>query len=134
MRGPDGGGDPGAAGSASSRETRSAAIGTSVGDPSGAPAGLRRADLSPDPIEQFGRWFAEAEADERIVFAEAVCLSTLGPDATPEGRMVLLKDFGHRGFVFYTTLESAKGRSLAAHPRAGMTFHWQPPARRSESP
>ncbi len=90
---------------------------------------LRRGDLSPDPVEQFARWFAEAEADPRIVFAEAVCLSTLGPGGTPEGRMVLLKHFDARGFVFYTNLESAKSRSLAERPRAGMTFYWQPPGR-----
>lgn len=90
---------------------------------------LRGADLSPDPVEQFSRWFAEAEADPRIVFAEAVCLSTLGPGGTPEGRMVLLKRFDARGFVFYTNLESAKSRSLAGCPRAGMTFYWQPPGR-----
>ncbi len=89
-------------------------------------ASLKRDDLSPDPVEQFGRWFAEAEADPRIVFAEAVCLSTLGPGDTPEGRMVLLKHFDERGFVFYTNLESAKSHALNAHPRAGMTFYWQP--------
>lgn len=87
---------------------------------------LRRGDLSPDPVEQFGRWFAEAEADPRIVFAEAVCLSTAGPGNTPEGRMVLLKHFDARGFVFYTNLGSAKSRSLEGHARAGMTFYWQP--------
>ncbi len=87
---------------------------------------MKRSALSPDPIEQFGRWFADAEAEPRIVFAEAVCLSTLGPGKTPEGRMVLLKHFDERGFVFYTNLESTKARSLARHPRAGMTFHWQP--------
>lgn len=87
---------------------------------------LAHGDLAADPIEQFGRWFAEAEADPAIVFAEAACLSTLGPDDTPEGRMVLLKGFDERGFVFYTNLQSDKGRSLAAHPRAGMTFYWQP--------
>ena len=89
-------------------------------------ASLGRGDLSPDPVEQFGRWFAEAETDSRIVFAEAVCLSTLGPGDTPEGRMVLLKHFDARGFVFYTNLESAKSRSLEGHARAGMTFYWQP--------
>ena len=92
--------------------------------PTGAP--LRRGDLSPDPVEQFGRWFGEAEADSGIVFAEAVCLSTVGPGNTPEGRMVLLKHFDARGFVFYTNLGSAKSRSLAGHARAGMTFYWQP--------
>ncbi len=90
---------------------------------------LTRGDLSPDPIEQFGRWFEEAAADPRIVFAEAVCLSTLGPGETPEARMVLMKDFDHRGFVFYTNFESDKARSIIAHPRAGMTFYWQPLAR-----
>ncbi len=88
--------------------------------------GLARGDLSSDPVEQFARWFADAEAEPRIIFAEAVCLSTLGPDSTPEGRMVLLKHFDERGFVFYTNLESGKGRSLIAHPKAGMTFYWQP--------
>ena len=90
---------------------------------------LTRGDLSPDPIEQFGRWFEDAAADPRIVFAEAVCLSTLGPGETPEARLVLMKDFDHRGFVFYTNFESDKARSIIAHPRAGMTFYWQPLAR-----
>ena len=90
---------------------------------------LTRGDLSPDPIEQFGRWFEDAAADPRIVFAEAVCLSTLGRDETPEARMVLMKDFDDRGFVFYTNFESEKARSIIAHPRAGMTFYWQPLAR-----
>lgn len=88
--------------------------------------GLARSDLASDPVEQFACWFAHAEAEPRIVFAEAVCLSTLGPNSTPEGRMVLLKHFDERGFVFYTNLESGKGRSLAAHPKAGMTFYWPP--------
>ncbi len=90
------------------------------------PRGLHRRDLAADPIDQFARWFAEAAAHPGIVFAEAVCLSTLGPNRTPEGRMVLLKGFDERGFVFYTNLESGKGRALAAHSRAGMTFYWQP--------
>lgn len=90
------------------------------------PSGLALADLASDPLEEFARWFAAAEAEPGIVFAEAVCLSTLGPEDTPEGRMVLLKHFDARGFVFYTNLDSHKGRALAAHPRAGMTFYWQP--------
>ena len=91
-----------------------------------SPLGLSRRELSPDPFGQFERWFAAAEAERAIVFAEAVCLSTLGPGGTPEGRMVLLKGFDARGFVFYTNLGSAKAVSLARHPRAGMTFYWQP--------
>ena len=95
-------------------------------NPGPPPAGLARRDMSEDPVEQFALWFAAAEAERAIVFAEAVCLSTLNPDGTPEGRMVLMKGFDEEGFVFYTNLESAKARSLAAHPRAGMTFYWQP--------
>jgi len=87
---------------------------------------LTRGDLAADPFEQFAQWFADAEAEPGIVFAEAVCLSTLGPNETPEGRMVLLKHFDEHGFVFYTNLDSGKGRSLATHPKAGMTFYWQP--------
>lgn len=94
--------------------------------PNSPPPGLVRRELSPDPIVEFARWFAAAEAEDAIVFAEAVCLSTLGADATPEGRMVLMKGFDKRGFVFYTNLGSAKAASLAGHPRAGMTFYWQP--------
>ena len=84
-------------------------------------------DLSSDPVEQFGRWFGEAQEDPGVLLSEAACLSTLGPNRTPEGRMVLLKNFDARGFVFYTNLESNKARALHKHARAGMTFHWQPP-------
>ncbi|MGI9628689.1 MAG: pyridoxamine 5'-phosphate oxidase [Longimicrobiales bacterium] len=90
------------------------------------PTPLRASGLNPDPIEQFRGWFAEAEAHEDIPFAEATCLSTLGPEQTPEGRMVLLKGCDARGFVFFTNVRSNKGRSLRAHPKAGMTFHWAP--------
>ena len=83
-------------------------------------------ELLEDPISQFAAWFAEAQAHGEIAFAETACLSTLGPDQTPEGRMVLLKGFDERGFVFYTNLESNKARSLGDHPKAGLTFHWIP--------
>lgn len=88
---------------------------------------LSATDLSSDPVEQFRRWFEQAREDPGVVLAEAACLSTLGPNRTPEGRMVLMKEFGARGFVFYTNLESNKAHALHEHPWAGMTFHWQPP-------
>ena len=89
---------------------------------------LSAAELSDDPVEQFGRWFADAQADPGVVLPEAACLSTLGPNRTPEGRMVLVRRFDSRGFVFYTNLESNKARALDRHARAGLTFHWQPPS------
>lgn len=89
---------------------------------------LSAAELSDDPVEQFGRWFADAQADPGVVLPEAACLSTLGPNRTPEGRMVLVRRFDSHGFVFYTNLESNKARALDQHARAGLTFHWQPPS------
>lgn len=88
--------------------------------------GLDLKDLSSDPIDQFRTWFEEARRHPEIAFPETACLSTLGPDQTPEGRMVLVKGFDHRGFAFFTNLESHKARSLREHPRAGLTFHWIP--------
>lgn len=87
-------------------------------------------DLLPDPVEQFRRWFDQAVEDPGVALAEAACLSTLGPDRTPEGRMVLMKGCDARGFVFYTNLGSKKASALRRHARAGLTFHWQPPAGR----
>lgn len=79
---------------------------------------------SNDPIEQFGRWFAEAAAEKTIRLPEAACLSTIGVDDYPEGRMVLLKSFDARGFVFFTNWKSAKGRAMTRIPRAALTFYW----------
>lgn len=96
-----------------------------------AQAGLSAAELSADPVEQFGRWFAEARDHPQIVLPEAACLSTLGPGQTPEGRMVLVRGFGPAGFVFYTNLGSNKAKSLSLHPKAGLTFFWEPMGRQA---
>jgi len=83
-------------------------------------------DLKPDPFDQFTVWFSDAKKKMGQEGATAMCLSTLDAQGYPEGRMVLLKDFDPRGFVFYTNLNSTKGRAIVAHPRAGLTFYWQP--------
>jgi pyridoxamine 5'-phosphate oxidase len=81
-------------------------------------------DLDPDPLRQFERWFAEA-AD--IVRApEAMGIATANRDAVPSLRMVLLKGFDERGFVFFTGYESRKGSELAENPRAALLFYWDP--------
>ena len=85
---------------------------------------LNREMLLPDPIDQFRIWFDDAVERSGLADPNAMCLSTLSPEGMPEGRIVLLKEVDPRGFVFYTNLESSKGRALAAHPRAGLTFHW----------
>lgn len=86
-------------------------------------AGLDEADLDPDPIRQFGRWFAEAEA-AGVPEPTAMTLATVGGDGQPSARVVLLKGFDGRGFVFYTNYGSAKGDDLAANPRAALSFFW----------
>ncbi len=84
---------------------------------------LRRAELAADPIEQFGRWFAEAM--EEVPLAEAMTLATIGADGGPDARMVLLKGHGADGFRFFTNFESAKAEQLAAAPRAALVVHWR---------
>jgi pyridoxamine 5'-phosphate oxidase len=86
-------------------------------------AGLSEADADPDPFAQFGRWFDEAlRADLRE--ANAMTVATATPDGVPSARIVLLKSWDARGFVFYTNYEGQKGRELAANPVAALLFYW----------
>ena len=77
-----------------------------------------------NPIEVFTSWLAEAETKEPRD-ATAMTLATVGADGMPSARMVLLKGVDEDGFVFYTNLESTKGRQLLAHPKAALVFHWK---------
>ncbi len=80
-------------------------------------------DVAADPLEQFRRWFADAEA--ALPLAEAMALATATPDGSPSVRMVLLKGADELGFVFHTNYGSRKGAELAANPRAALLFHWR---------
>jgi pyridoxamine 5'-phosphate oxidase len=84
---------------------------------------LTESDLDPDPLRQFEAWFEEARA-ARIELAEATALATATRDGRPSVRMVLMKGYDERGFVFYSSYESRKGRELAENPRAAMCFYW----------
>jgi pyridoxamine 5'-phosphate oxidase len=77
-----------------------------------------------DPIALFDEWLREALQKEPND-ANAMALATTDADGLPDVRMVLLKDVDAQGFVFYTNLESAKGRELAANPKAALLFHWK---------
>ncbi|MBK5188066.1 MAG: pyridoxamine 5'-phosphate oxidase [Gemmatimonadaceae bacterium] len=79
-----------------------------------------------DPIEEFRALFAQAQAVDRARLPEphAMSLATVGADGAPSVRMVLLKDVDERGFVFFTNLNSHKGRELTANPRAALCFYW----------
>jgi pyridoxamine 5'-phosphate oxidase len=77
-----------------------------------------------DPMVLFGAWMAEAAKSEPNE-PEAMALATVDDSGRPNVRMVLLKAADARGFVFYTNTESAKGRELAAHASAALSFHWK---------
>lgn len=78
-----------------------------------------------DPFVQFRAWFAAAEV-ANVATVNAMTLATVDRDGWPQARIVLLKEIDARGLVFYTNYESAKGRELAAHPRASVLFFWEP--------
>ena len=82
-----------------------------------------------EPFALFAQWFGDAEKSE-LNDPNGMALATVDADGLPNVRMVLLKgvdgaDATERGFVFYTNLESAKGRELAAEPKAALCFHWK---------
>ncbi|WP_374346965.1 pyridoxamine 5'-phosphate oxidase [Phenylobacterium sp.] len=77
-----------------------------------------------DPFALFADWLADASAKE-VNDPNAMAIATADEDGLPDVRMVLLKDAGPDGFVFYTNLGSAKGRQLAANPKAALLFHWK---------
>lgn len=77
-----------------------------------------------DPYTRFAEWFAAAQASE-VNDPNAMALATATPDARPAVRIVLLKAWDARGFVFYTNLDSRKGRELAANPQVQLDLHWK---------
>ena len=77
-----------------------------------------------DPFSLFEEWFTSARAREQAD-ANAMVLSTVDADGLPDSRMVLMNGRSPEGIVFYTNSESAKGRQLAANPRAALLFHWK---------
>ncbi|RTL55330.1 MAG: pyridoxamine 5'-phosphate oxidase [Bradyrhizobiaceae bacterium] len=79
---------------------------------------------SAEPFALFDAWLKEASASEPND-PNAMALATVDAEGLPDVRMVLLKGFDEDGFVFYSHLNSAKGRELAANPRAALLFHWK---------
>ncbi len=81
-------------------------------------------DADQDPIELFRQWLGDAEKSEPND-PNAMALATADARGRPSVRMVLLKGVDGRGFVFYTNLDSDKGRQLAENPFAALCFHWK---------
>lgn len=75
------------------------------------------------PKEQFIQWFKEAQ-EVGVPEPNAMTLATVAPDGQPKARIVLLKQFDDRGFVFFTNYQSAKGQEIAVEPRASLLFWW----------
>ncbi len=79
---------------------------------------------STDPLDLFEEWMGHARTSEPND-PNAMALATVDADGMPDVRMVLLKGADRDGFVFYTNLESAKGRELQGQPKAALCFHWK---------
>ena len=85
---------------------------------------LLEQNVSPDPFDQFEKWFADA-VDAKLDLPDAMTLATATPDGIPSARMVVLRGFDTNGFCFYTDYESQKGRELAENPNAALVFYWR---------
>ena len=86
--------------------------------------GIDFEQMAADPFTQFGQWFDEA-AQVGMIEPNGMTLSTVDGDGRPSGRIVLLKAWDSRGFVFYTNFESRKGLELAQNPYASLTIWWR---------
>jgi pyridoxamine 5'-phosphate oxidase len=82
---------------------------------------LDESSVDPDPFVQFDRWFQET-MNAQLPEPNAVVLATVSADGRPSARVVLLKGFDHRGFVFFTNYESRKGIELQNNPHAALLF------------
>jgi len=87
---------------------------------------LELSRLDQDPFKQFSLWYAGAKSCWTLEFASAMTLSTVDSAGYPDARVVLLKEFDHRGFVFCTNSNSQKGRQLQSSTKAHLNFYWGP--------
>jgi pyridoxamine 5'-phosphate oxidase len=84
---------------------------------------LRRAELAPDPMDQFASWWAVAERE--VPLPDAMTLATVREDGSPDARMVLLKGHDERGFRFFTNFESNKAAQLDRAGHAAVVVYWR---------
>ena len=85
---------------------------------------LSETDVKSNPLEQFDTWWNEA-IQSQIDEVNAMTLATATAEGVPSARIVLLKEYNDKGFVFFTNYESAKGQELAENPRASLLFFWK---------
>lgn len=85
---------------------------------------LSEKEVDADPIKQFEKWWDET-INSKVEEANAMTLATASLDGLPSARIVLLKGFSEKGFVFFTNYESYKGQQLAENPKACLVFFWK---------
>jgi len=85
---------------------------------------LSEIKANPDPMKQFAKWWKQA-IKSNLEEANAMTLATASPDGLPSARIVLLKDFNEKGFIFFTNYKSFKGQQLAENPKACLLFFWK---------
>ena len=86
-------------------------------------ATLAEADVNPNPVKQFDKWFNEA-LNANLYEPNAMTLATATADGRPSARIVLLKGFSEDGFKFYTNYLSRKGKEITKNPLASLIFYW----------
>lgn len=85
---------------------------------------LNENDVASSPIEQFTKWWNDA-MESQVTEVNAMTLATCDKDGKPSARIVLLKGFDERGFIFFTNYESRKAKNLAENPKAALIFFWK---------
>jgi pyridoxamine 5'-phosphate oxidase len=85
---------------------------------------LIESEIEPNPIRQFEKWWQQA-LDAKITEANAMTLATASTEGIPSARIMLLKGFSEKGFLFFTNYNSYKGQQLAENPKACLVFFWK---------
>lgn len=85
---------------------------------------LLEKDILQNPMEQFQKWFFEAQNSDTEREANAMSIATLGKDGFPKTRVVLLKKYTHEGFIFYSNYLSEKGKAIEENPHICLSFFW----------
>jgi len=85
---------------------------------------LLEGNLPQNPLELFSRWFDEVEKEGGVEETNAMTVSSIGIDGFPKNRVVLLKSFSDKGFVFYTNYNSEKSKAILINPKVGLSFFW----------
>ncbi len=86
-------------------------------------AALNEANMPKDPLKKFDQWMNEALA-AKVNYPTAMSVSTIGNNGFPQSRIVLLKDFHEKGFVFFTNYNSMKGNAINTNPAVSLLFFW----------